>query len=105
MAWRRPGDKPLSEPVMVILLMHILYESLGPNELIRLCLIVFMCPKTYFIWLYGKANTYGSNCGNCFDYSAGNTSVRIITPNRLRGPLFLTRFRFDPSMDKQLNPL
>ena len=23
MAWRRPGDKPLSEPAMVILLMHI----------------------------------------------------------------------------------
>ena len=23
MAWRRPGDKPLSEPMMIILLMHI----------------------------------------------------------------------------------
>ena len=23
MAWRRPGDKPLSEPMMVILPMHI----------------------------------------------------------------------------------
>ena len=33
MAWRRPGDKPLSEPMMVSLLTHI-YTSLGLNELI-----------------------------------------------------------------------
>ena len=32
MAWRRPGDKPLSEPMMVILPTHI-YASLGLNEL------------------------------------------------------------------------
>ena len=32
MAWRRPGDKPLSEPVMVSLLTHV-YASLGLNEL------------------------------------------------------------------------
>ena len=29
MAWRRPGDKPLSEPLMVILLMHICFNSHG----------------------------------------------------------------------------
>ena len=29
MAWRRPGDKPLSEPMMESLLTHI-YASLGP---------------------------------------------------------------------------
>ena len=32
MAWRRSGVKPLSEPMMVNLLMHI-YASLGLNEL------------------------------------------------------------------------
>ena len=32
MAWRRSGDKPLSEPMMVSLLTHI-YASLGLNEL------------------------------------------------------------------------
>ena len=32
MAWRRPGDKPLSEPMMVRLPMH-MYASLGLNEL------------------------------------------------------------------------
>ena len=32
MAWRRPGDKPLSEPMMVRLPTHI-YASLGLNEL------------------------------------------------------------------------
>ena len=33
MAWRRPGDKPLSEPMMVNLLTHI-YASLGLNVLL-----------------------------------------------------------------------
>ena len=32
MAWRRPGDKPLSEPMMISLQTHI-YASLGLNEL------------------------------------------------------------------------
>ena len=32
MAWRRPGDKPLSKPIMVWLLTHI-YAPLGLNEL------------------------------------------------------------------------
>ena len=32
MVWRRPGDKPLSEPVTANLLMHI-YAPLGLNEL------------------------------------------------------------------------
>ena len=32
MAWRRAGDKPLSEPMMASLLTHI-YASLGLNEL------------------------------------------------------------------------
>ena len=31
MAWHRPGDKPLSEPMMIILLAH--YASLDLNEL------------------------------------------------------------------------
>ena len=33
MAWRRPGDKPLSEPMMVSLLTWRIYASLGLNEL------------------------------------------------------------------------
>ena len=35
MAWRWPGDKPLSEPMMARLPIHICYASLGPNELIK----------------------------------------------------------------------
>ena len=34
MAWHHPGDKPLCEPMMVRLLMHI-YASLGLNELMK----------------------------------------------------------------------
>ena len=33
MVWCRPGEKALSEPLVVILLMHIQYVSLGLNEL------------------------------------------------------------------------
>ena len=34
MAWRRPGDKPLSEPMMVSSLTHVyIYASLGFNKL------------------------------------------------------------------------
>ena len=33
MAWRRPGDKPLSEPMMVSLLTHICVIALGLNQL------------------------------------------------------------------------
>ena len=32
MAWRRPGDKPLSAPMLVSLPTHIIYASLGLNE-------------------------------------------------------------------------
>ena len=35
MAWCQPGDKSLSEPMIVILLMHI-YASLSPNESIKM---------------------------------------------------------------------
>ena len=41
MAWRRPGDKPLSEPMTVRSLVH-LYESLGLNELnIKLWVVLY----------------------------------------------------------------
>ena len=36
MAWRRPGDKPLSEPMMISLPTRI-YASLGLNELTSVC--------------------------------------------------------------------
>ena len=35
MAWRRTGDKPLSEAMMVSLLTHMIYASLCLNELTR----------------------------------------------------------------------
>ena len=35
MAWRRPGDKPLSKPMMVRLPTHI-YASLGLNEFMQM---------------------------------------------------------------------
>ena len=35
MAWCRSGGKPLFEPMMVSLLMHIIYASLGLSELTK----------------------------------------------------------------------
>ena len=51
MAWRRPGDKPLSEPMMVDLLTHIMYESLGLNELINFVVLsVFHCCRSHYLY-------------------------------------------------------
>ena len=44
MAWCQPDDKPLSESMMVSLLMHI-YASLGPSELIENYSIVIIHMK------------------------------------------------------------
>ena len=41
MAWRRPGDKPLSEPMLVCLLTHV-YASLGLNELKEIVKQIFI---------------------------------------------------------------
>ena len=53
MAWRRSGAKPLSEPMMVSLLMHI-YASLGLNELnwlVPLVIILILIIKILlFFW-------------------------------------------------------
>ena len=52
MAWRQPGDKPLSEPMMVSLLMHI-YAPLGLSELrmqgVWFCLKVFHIYRKHMI--------------------------------------------------------
>ena len=44
MAWRRPGDKPLSEPILVRLLTHI-YASLGLSDLNFVMLKLFVIDK------------------------------------------------------------
>ena len=57
MAWRRPGDKPLSEPMMVWLLTHICVirpQSVKCN-IAMLCgsfwyVVLYMC--TFLYWLY-----------------------------------------------------
>ena len=46
MAWRRPGDKPLSEPVLVSLLTHS-YKSLRFNELNEILEMMIDVKDTY----------------------------------------------------------
>ena len=50
MAWRRPSDKPLSEPMMIISLMHI-WLSLGLNELTHCCLNILLTFSNAFCWI------------------------------------------------------
>ena len=53
MAWRRPGDKPLSEPMMVILLTHICVtrpqwvNSLGPGRFSSTCISKYVIFKHF----------------------------------------------------------
>ena len=42
MAWRRPGDNPLSEPMLVSI-----YASLGLNELIDGCVVT--CYRQHWV--------------------------------------------------------
>ena len=61
MAWRRPGDKPLSEPMLIILLTHICvtrpqwvngkiwWQSYICARICELC--SFLCEKKHVIWI------------------------------------------------------
>ena len=60
-AWRRPGDKPLSEPILVILLMHICVT--GPQW------VKFWSNKKTFLTNLdcdGKSISKMSPCDNCW---------------------------------------
>ena len=89
MAWRRSGDKPLSEPMIIIY--RRIYASLGLNELTCLCnssypycfhptythdiyLIYIYIYYIYIVWLYvytydfGMLLDAGGTCNNRFLY-------------------------------------
>ena len=95
MAWRRPGDKPLSEPMMVS-------WSLGPNELLTLELAT-KCPWKFRFLIATTLYLYFWLCRlylrqSCFMPENGNTkktkytrawrtiySVSIVTELNLPG--------------------
>ena len=54
MAWCRPGDKPLSEPMMVSLLTHICVTR--PHWVKQRWLIVNWTPGDKFQWNYNKSH-------------------------------------------------
>ena len=73
MAWRRPGDKPLSEPMIVVY--QCIYASLGRNELreisINKILLTKMDFKSWFwplpiIWDWWISLTRVQNCEALF---------------------------------------
>ena len=70
MAWRQPGDKPLSEPIMVILLKHI---CLTRPQWVNVYIVWHILPLTLFgikLWKMGKkwykGNIFLLEPFNCF---------------------------------------
>ena len=49
MVWRRPGDKPLSEPMMVTLLMHICVTR--PQWVNLTCYVLHFNSLSHVVWL------------------------------------------------------
>ena len=69
MAWRRPGDKPLSEPMMVNLPTHICVTR---PKWVKVCV----------------------GCNHFLRFHHHSDDIFF------QRPLLLTRFKFDPTMDK-----
>ena len=73
MAWRRPGDKPLSEPMMVILLTHICVtrpqwvNSLGPGRFSSTCISKYVIFKHFVM-----SDTCKTGMGVDFDEKTEN---------------------------------
>ena len=64
MAWRRPGDKPLSEPMMVSLLMHI-------------CVTQLQRVKGHWLWILQHAR-----CWNIHDRSFVRTTMIMLSSSK-----------------------
>ena len=62
MAWRRPGDKPLSEPMLVSLPSHICVTRS------QWVIVTLQCDILALVWLFGPANVTFWTC-QC-DFSA-----------------------------------
>ena len=60
MAWRRPGDKPLSEPMVVSLPTHI-YASLGLNELMGVMAHPTLTEQDHKMSFRSKDHKHGNN--------------------------------------------
>ena len=71
MAWRRPGDKPLFEPMLVSLLTHIWVKTLRPND-------IYMCQQTNHRWFrqwlvaWPAPSHYINHCWNIVNWVLRN---------------------------------
>ena len=125
MAWRRPSDKPLSEPMVVNLLMHKCVTR--PQWVLIVCLGYYwlrharcLCSATIngFPYTFSPIPFYSNECRGfsglnaiffrswfvlmCFLYRPILTiTFKVISQQRdNQWPLLLTWFNFNPSMDK-----
>ena len=82
-AWRLPGDKPLSEPMMVIVYWRI-YTSLCPNELMMFC---EWNPMEAYRW-HGVRKLAPTNSHIRKTYNFYRTLIRVMK-DLLTGPYHL----------------
>ena len=101
MAWRRPGDKPLSEPMMIILLTHICVTRPQWVNLklhgISFVHDIFICCLTLKNWHRARQWYYRSRCKiskpfNCWAIDYGWRKFREICVYPLRTVILTTWF-------------
>ena len=96
MAWRRPGDKPLSEPMMVSLTTHICvnrpqwvwyaYVLITPQEIQFLVIIASLTKQvTQILWLFN-----GKPCAKCIQ---SNTAADILGTSMISNTLRLRSYQ------------
>ena len=82
MAWRRPGDKPLSGPIMVRLPMHICVtrpQWINTSLFRYLCLCEYLCTFS-LIWVYRYVNGNGPN-ETCYQFKLDSVVCMYNTPS------------------------
>ena len=69
MAWRRPGDKPLSEPMMLVY--WLIYASLGLNELTNILVSKYGFSNMAFDGMIGQRHLLQIKIG--YEFNGCNT--------------------------------
>ena len=80
MAWRRPGDKPLSEPVIVRLLMHICVSRLQWVKVV-ICRLMALSHYLDQCWLYVSwtlRSRFPCNSDKASKFSFKEMSLKVI---------------------------
>ena len=93
MAWRRPGDKPLSETMTVTLLMHIFITrpQWVKHYVVffqKIWLMWFQCTFEMFLWSYELLGSYISNA-HCY---SNHSNILTIASDTMVSSIFMIAF-------------